>query len=283
MNYRSGSFFTVITTVCLFFLLSSSSADQVSAEFTVDSEKSDCPGDGVAFVTTCSGSGGNQDGSDNSKSDGAARDEHTIDSQREDFYHDTGERSRGDDDIDDMDILNEVLQEQTKHQQQYSNTQSFTEQTKLNDKEDRDQCLFCEANDIQLSAIQQLQHTIGALTHKYYDPLPPKAKCAVGTICGFAASRITLGAANRIFRLVGAIWVASEVLHTSGFCDEARCVPGELRPWIGILQKALVRQCIRVRLMARKIYNQQRIREIAQRDKMFAGGFASGAFVGFVA
>jgi hypothetical protein len=34
--------------------------------------------------------------------------------------------------------------------------------------------------------------------------------------------------------------------------------------------------------MARRIYNQERIREIAQKDGMFAGGFASGAFVGFV-
>ncbi|KAL3801801.1 hypothetical protein HJC23_001197 [Cyclotella cryptica] len=280
MINQRGSISTVIITVCL-ILLSSLIAVQISADITVDSENYECPGDGVAFVTTCSGSGGNQDGSSESGSDGAVRDEKTSHPQNENSVQDTGESRSRYDAIDESDVVNEVLQESSNYQQpQYSNTQSFTEQTKSND---HDECLFCESDDIRATAAQQLQHTIGKLTHTYYDPLPPKAKCAVGAICGFAASRITLGAANRIFRLAGAIWVASEVLHTSGFCDEAKCVPGEFRPWIGILRKALIKQCIRVRVMARKIYNQQRIREIAQRDEMFAGGFASGAFVGFVA
>ena len=88
--------------------------------------------------------------------------------------------------------------------------------------------------------------------------------------------------ANRIFRIAGATWVLSEMLHTSGFCDEAKCVPEEARPWIGILRRTLIKQCMKVRALARKVWDQDRIRELAQRDELVAVGFANGAFVGFV-
>lgn len=132
------------------------------------------------------------------------------------------------------------------------------------------------------AAIQQLKQTSQKMIQRYYDPLPRQGKCAIGTICGFTASRLSLGVANRIFRLAGATWVLSEVLHTTGFCDEAKCMPEEARPWVGILTKALRRQCVKVRMFARQIWDQDRIRAIADKDEMVAGGFAAGAFVGFV-
>jgi hypothetical protein len=39
---------------------------------------------------------------------------------------------------------------------------------------------------------------------------------------------------------------------------------------------------MKVRALARRIYDQDRIRELAQRDEFVAAGFASGAFIGFV-
>merc|ERR1711957_692245 len=118
--------------------------------------------------------------------------------------------------------------------------------------------------------------------HRYYDPLPSQGKCAIGAVCGFTSSRLSLGIANRAFRLAGATWVLSEVMETSGFCDEARCVPEEARPWVEHLRNAFVKQCIRVRAIARKMWDRDRIREIAQKDGGAAGGFAAGAFIGFI-
>ena len=70
--------------------------------------------------------------------------------------------------------------------------------------------------------------------------------------------------------------------HTTGFCDEAQCVPEDARPWVGIIKRALIKQCIKVRLFVRKIWNSDKIRELAQRDELVALGFAAGAFIGFV-
>lgn len=129
---------------------------------------------------------------------------------------------------------------------------------------------------------QQLKLATKELISRHYDPLPRQGKCAIGTICGFAASRLSLGVANRLFRLAGATWVLSEMMHASGFCDEAKCMPEGARPWIGILRKAMVQLCTKVRIIARQIWDQDRIRELGQKDEMLTGGFAVGAFVGFI-
>jgi hypothetical protein len=44
----------------------------------------------------------------------------------------------------------------------------------------------------------------------------------------------------------------------------------------------LEKQCVKVRLAARRLWNQERMREIVQRDEVLSGGFAAGAFIGFV-
>jgi hypothetical protein len=44
----------------------------------------------------------------------------------------------------------------------------------------------------------------------------------------------------------------------------------------------LINQCIKVRLFARRIWNQDRIRELAQKDELVAAMFAAGAFIGFI-
>jgi hypothetical protein len=300
MNHRSRALFVSIATVC--FLLSLSTIP-IFADERVESEKNVCPENNAAFVKTCSGLDSPHDADESSVEEDTVDEtttgeqiedevgETTIDdhveeeinvadevtgNSKQDQIHTEGtsESHSYNSSIDESDLVSEVLQESSKQQP------SFREY-KLN-RETGNEDEFEEAGDIGATAMKQFKHTFGVLTHKYYDPLPPKAKCAVGTICGFTASRLTLGVANRIVRLTGAVWVASEVLYTSGFCDEAQCVPGEMRPWIGILKRALINQCIKVRLLARKIYNQERIREIAQQDQMFAGGFASGALVGFV-
>lgn len=232
----------------------------------------DCPGPDEAFVTTCSGSDGGDGG-------GGADNAEEI--------------------FDESDLVNEVLEDmrgeeresQKKEQEKksypsaagadYDGTHRQQQKgASFGSGEDGDEG-YCEATE-GAAAIQQLKQTTTKLIRKYYDPLPRKGKCAIGTVCGFAASRLSLGVANRLFRVAGATWVVSEVMYTSGLCDEAQCVPEEARPWIGILRRTLVKQCMKVRLLARKLWNQDRIREIVQKDELVAGGFAAGAFIGFV-
>ena len=215
------------------------------------------------FVTSCSGSGSNP-------SDEDSNNEH-LDAEEDMMF-------------DDSDLVDEVIDDsEWEFRSEGASTKSddFVDNKQQQQKQDSNN--FEESADSENSAaIQQLKHTTNKLIQKYYDPLPKQGKCAIGTICGFTASRLTLGVANRIVRLAGATWVLSEVLHSSGFCDEAKCVPEEARPWVGIVRNALIKQCIKVRLIARKIWDQERIRELAQKDKMAAGGFAAGAFIGFV-
>jgi hypothetical protein len=286
MNYRSTLLY--ITTLCL---LSTQFHVEVFADDVVD-EQYECPDENAAFVTTCSGGDADQtvvedsvdrgDGGEGEPEDiyVSPGDDGTPDdvSTEEDLNNaETSEDNQNtEDSFDDSDILSEVLQESS---QQTQSSQTCT--PNFGDSNNPQEDPHYELGE-NTNAMQQLQHTFVKLCHRYYDPLPAKAKCAVGTVCGFVSSRIALGVANRVVRLTGAIWVASEVLHTSGFCDETKCVPEEMRPWIGIIKRALIKQCMNVRLMARKIYDQERIRELAQKDGKFFGGFASGAFVGFV-
>ena len=246
-----------------------------------DASDVNCPGPDEAFVTTCSGSGGQQQ-------------------QQQLDQHQPGPFSDPDSEFDASYLVDEVLsenssddhsqQQQQQQQQQHSATNEYCEasyeyceasSSRSSSNDDKGGDNFDATHDA-VTALQQLKRTTDRLVQRYYAPLPKQGKCAIGSICGFAASRMSLGVANRIFRLAGATWVLSEVLHSSGFCEEERCVPEEARPWIGILRRMLIRQCARVRFAARKFWDQERIREIAHRDELLAGGFAAGAFVGFV-
>ena len=211
----------------------------------------DCPGKDEAFITTCSGTDNNLDNQADEMADYAQPTViNTVD-------------------FDDDDILNEVLGE--------SDNQSS------DDLKQDEETAYCDtALYDNTTPMQQLKANLNTLTERYYDPLPRNGKAAIGTSIGFIASRLTLGVANRLFRLAGAIWVISEMAYTSGFCEEAQCVPEEARPWIGILRRTLVHQCMKVRVWARKVYNQERIRELAQKDEFVASGFAAGALIGFV-
>ena len=222
----------------------------------------DCPGKDEAFVTTCSGIG-----------DG---DKHHI------IYNNENVNNV---DFDESDLVNEVIEDsQNEEQLQRSSSTGDTEgqhnNNNFNEKEGG--AGFSDTAGYDNSPMQQLRDNINTLTKRYYDPLPRNGKVAIGIGLGFISSRICLGVANRMFRLAGATWVLSEMLYTSGFCDEAKCVPEEARPWVHILRRALVNQSLKVRMMARRIYNQDRIRELVKKDEFVSGGFATGAFIGFV-
>jgi len=205
----------------------------------------DCPGPDEAFVTSCSGS--ETEGFDDS-----------------DLVKEVLE-----------DLVNEVLEDSKENDP--PTRKAYNSRASSADINDDGQ------DDTEGStSIHQLKQTTKKLIHRYYDPLPRNGKCAIGSICGFTASRLSLGVANRVFRLAGATWVLSEMLHATGYCDDAKCVPEEARPWIRILRRALIKQSAKVRMIARRIWDKDRIREIAEKDERVAGGFAVGAFIGFV-
>lgn len=250
---------TFIFAWALFCSLSCSNADAVVEEAGADV---DCPGPGEAFVTTCSGSG----------SESPVPNDEIADEP---------------DDLDESDLVNEVLEDSResdpRSQKSYSSGSGVppaNDDCGTNDFS-HGEAGFCDATG-GAAAMRQLKQTTSKLMRQYYDPLPNEGKCAIGTVCGFVSSRLAMGAANRAFRLAGATWVLSEAMHASGFCEEAMCVPEEARPWVAILRRALIKQCTRVRVLARRIWDQDRIREIVQKDEMVAGGFAAGAFIGFV-
>eukprot|EP00984_Skeletonema_dohrnii_P032828 scaffold27662_cov94-Skeletonema_dohrnii-CCMP3373.AAC.1 len=113
-------------------------------------------------------------------------------------------------DFDEDDLVNEVLED-------------FDSQNDNNFKQEEaeEEDGVCDAA-YDNTPMQQLRANINTLTKRYYDPLPSNGKAAIG-----------------------AIWVLSEVMYTSGFCDEAQCVPEEARPWIGILRRTVVKQCMK--------------------------------------
>ena len=224
-----------------------------------------CPGPDEAFVTTCSGSGNQQQ---------------QHEQQQPKLFDESDSELDASDSVDE--VLEDLRDDHSRSQQRTATNEPWeasSSRSSINDE--KGQGYFDPADD-STTALQQLKHMTDILVQRYYNPLPKQGKCAIGSICGFAASRMSLGVANRIFRLAGATWVLSEALHSSGFCDEEKCVPVEARPWIGILRRMLVNQCVKVRLAARRLWNQERMREIGQRDEMLSGGFAAGAFIGFV-
>jgi hypothetical protein len=280
-------------------LLSCSTVNIVNASNDVE-EDILCPGPDEAFVTTCSG------GAPGGENDGSNKPAESVDEPSTSTHN--NEKSQPSETIieedvlfNESDLVNEVLTDSflkdeidsqtTKQQQQpqpkfsssKSNDSKSQQQKQYSFDDDGGQQQYdSDGDDVDPAAIQQLKQTTTKLLQKYYDPLPSNGKCAIGTICGFTASRLSLGVANRIFRIAGASYVLSEMAHTTGFCDEAQCVPEEARPWVGIIKRALIKQCIKVRLFVRKIWNSDKIRELAQRDELVAMGFAAGAFIGFV-
>ena len=171
-------------------------------------------------------------------------------------------------------ICQEQRQQQQQQQQQQStcNNNAFTSTTSTS------------SDDNEFSVYHQLKKTTATFVHRHYTPLPQRGKCAIGSACGFLASRLSLGVANRIFRVAGATWVFSEAIHASGLCDETSCavIPEEARPWIVILRRSIGQKVESVRRMARKLWNKERIREMARQDEALACGLAAGAFVGFI-
>ena len=278
-------------------LLSCSTINIVNASNDADADDSiDCPGPDEAFVTTCSGTGSESNG----KKPAESVDEPSTCTHNNEKS--LPSETTIEEDVFESDLVDEVLQDSlqkdeidsqtqtTKQQQQSqakfssskSNDSKSQQQKQYSFNDDGQQQYDSDGDDVGPAAIQQLKQTTTKLLQKYYDPLPPNGKCAIGTICGFTASRLSLGVANRIFRIAGATYVLSEMAHTTGFCDEAQCVPEDARPWVGIIKRALIKQCIKVRLFVRKIWNSDKIRELAQRDELVALGFAAGAFIGFV-
>jgi hypothetical protein len=250
----------------------------------------DCPLPDEAFVTTCSGGDSQRRQEQEQQPELFRESDYEFDaSDRRKNPQRRGSSSEPENEFDDTDLVEEVIEdslgdhsrskEHTTTDEDWGEDESSSGGGSSGDDENRRG--RSDLDDVT-TALQQFKHTTDRLVRRYYDPLPRQGKCAIGSICGFAASRISLGVANRIFRLGGATWVLSEVLHTSGYCDEAMCVPEEARPWIGILRRTLIRQCVRVRSAARKLWDQELIREIARRDEVLSGGFAVGAFVGFV-
>ncbi len=163
-------------------------------------------------------------------------------------------------------------QPQQQQQQSTCNNSAFTSTTSTSSDEN------------EFSVYHQLKKTTATFVHRHYTPLPQRGKCAIGSACGFLASRLSLGVANRIFRVAGATWVFSEAIHASGLCDETSCavIPEEARPWIVILRRSIGQKVESVRRMARKLWNKERIREMARQDEALACGLAAGAFVGFI-
>jgi hypothetical protein len=273
-----------------------------------------CPGPDEACVTTCSGGSGGENRPNN--------DEHDNNNDVPDADNQTSSPSSPYDastivsDDDDFDLVNEGLSDgiintveglsKQKHQQKSqheSNDSGGINIGSTNDgrqnkqqkswsdgaySQQQQQQTTCNNNafdeDTEFSAYHQLKKTTTTFVRRYYSPLDKRGKCAIGSACGFLASRLSLGVANRIFRVAGATWVFSEAVHASGLCDEKSCavIPEEARPWIVILRRSIGKKVESIRELARRIWNKDRIREIAQQDEALACGLAAGAFVGFI-
>ncbi|KAL7536435.1 hypothetical protein ACHAXR_009918 [Thalassiosira sp. AJA248-18] len=150
----------------------------------------DCPGPDDAFVTSCSGSEASPPDPNDSPS---------AETETESF--------------DDADLVNEVLEDSKEDEHNTASTSKNNggKQHDINN-DSGEEAGFCDATEEEGgAAMQQLKYTTKRLIQQYYDPLPKQGKCVIGTVCGFTASRLSLGVANRIVRLAGATWVLSEI------------------------------------------------------------------------
>lgn len=219
---------------------------------TAEAADSDCPGPGEAFVTTCSGA-----------------ESHPNNEPLEEML------------VDDLDFVEDVVSEDSNTRTH--DTSDWMANNKGSQRESSQGQGQRKSSPGQGEAPLSPKNKMKATVQQYYDPLPSQGKCCIGCLCGFVSSRLSLGVANRVFRLAGATWVFSEVMETSGFCDEATCaLPEEAQHWVDVLRKALVKQCLRVRMIARRIWDRERIRELAQKDAMLVAGAFAGAFIGFI-
>ena len=245
------------------------------------SARVDCPGKDEAFVTSCSGGG------DGGKSNEAQQADDTD-----------GRGIEGE-----SDLVDEVLRESASHgeraepakdsrrssegetQRANSNGGPRAEKQSTFADRQRRKAPVCDASSDDESAavlLHKLRYNLETQVQKYYDPLRPELKTLAGSVLGMISSRLVLGVASRLVRTVGAVYVLSEALHASGYCDESRCIPEEARPWLSMIKRVIVRQCVRVREASRRIWNEDRIREFVEENKDLAAGLAGGAFIGFV-
>ena len=295
--YYSGSAFSVVIAA--------------AAETTPSEEDGDdilpCPGPDEAFVTTCSGSGSDGDEIDQLTekqtpspaeisssndddisdlvhevfSDGSINNDENISEQKQQPHNQHESENSGNIDYDNMKDERQQQQEQSWGD---GTTQSQQHQQEISTSCNNNAFPSSSNEDTEYSAYYQLKKTTATFVHRYYSPLDKRGKCAIGSACGFLASRLSLGVANRIFRVAGATWVFSEAVHASGLCDETSCavIPEEARPWIVILRRSIGQKVKSIRRLARRLWNKERIREIARQDEAMACGFAAGAFVGFI-
>ncbi len=273
-----------------------------------------CPGPNEAFVTNCSSGSVGSDGKEqlkkgnpnsNNNNTGLDADKQTPspqDSSSDDDDDFLSEEINKDEDAPQrkqqrqeqyMNELNESGDIKSGHmndgRQQHQEQQRWSDGTTCQEQQQQQFTCFTSntstsSDDAEFSVYHQLKKTTATFVNRHYTPLPQRGKCAIGSACGFLASRLSLGVANRIFRVAGATLVFSEAIHASGLCDETSCaaIPEDVRPWIVILRRSIGQKVESVRMMARKLWNKERIREMARRDEALACGLAAGAFVGFI-
>ena len=243
----------------------------------------DCPGRDEAFVTSCSGSGGGGEAQEaRQQTDGRVEDE-------SDLVDEVLRESAGREERAEPAKESRRSEEERRQRANYSGGPRAEKQSAFADRQRREgqqqEEPVCDAPSDDESAavlLVQLRRGLETQVRRHYDPLRPELKALTGSVLGMISSRLVLGVASRLVRLAGAVYVLSEALHASGYCDESSCVPEEARPWISVMKRAIVRQCVRVREASRRVWNEERIREFVDGNKDLAGGLAAGAFFGFV-
>ncbi|EJK48570.1 hypothetical protein THAOC_32622 [Thalassiosira oceanica] len=242
------------------------------------SNRVDCPGKDEAFVTSCSGGGVGGERKEAHQADGPVVDDESdlVDEVLRESAGREGERAEP--------AKESRRSANSNHGGPRAGKQStFADQQRRRGQQQEEP--VCDASSDDESAdvlLHKLRHNVEIQVHRYYDPLKPELKTLAGAVLGVISSRLVLGVASRLVRLAGAVYVLSEALHASGYCDESRCVPEEARPWLSVIKRVIVRQSVRVREASRRVWNEERIREFVDGNKDLAAGLAGGAFVGFV-
>ena len=243
----------------------------------------DCPGRDEAFVTSCSGSGGGGEAQEaRQQTDGRVEDESDL--VDEVLRESAGREERAEP------AKESRRSEEERQRANYGGgpraekQSAFADQQRRQGKQQEEPVCDAPSDDDESAAVLlvQLRRGLETQVRRHYDPLRPELKALTGSVLGMISSRLVLGVASRLVRLAGAVYVLSEALHASGYCDESSCVPEEARPWISVMKRAIVRQCVRVREASRRVWNEERIREFVDGNKDLAGGLAAGAFFGFV-
>jgi len=113
-----------------------------------------------------------------------------------------------------------------------------------------------------------------------YDSLPPYGKFACGAALGFTGSRCAIKTVVGGAKLVGAAFIATEVLHITGVIDGMPDLVGEENAEkVFNAKDTIVNGLENFRLEVRRQLNPQQLRETAKNEREAALGFAGGAFV----